>query len=477
MLILNTDTSMTSLTGIRFAATLNLRNGNVATIQPATRTRAIPDYTLWPNVLLPADQTAISMAMVYIRDAFGRLATARIARPTQIAAYNPPNNAIGFNATRAGAAHVAGTYADWAATVAAANANAELRANAIALGATRVGIHAYWRITANEIRNVEQAGTDTVIFDPAIAANPLAVPVVVGHPDRVILPANQSDALGTITMMSACAMGMDDLSEAEQEFAAICLTFGAATIPLAGCELLETGHHYLSSNTSPTDGVERQFLNQASDDARNIWQTFQNSNRDMVWHKAAHPIDIPFMCTQALSMHVKERMGVAGLGSVAFRLPYVESTVKGARAMVAIYNAIAATTAEAGYVVQIPKLRNALEYIETYNAATPAATETGLTPPTRFEAIEYYLKPIMEEAGTYIAWCAGMYRAICEEAGASVNANTLLRARSITRVMNEHIGSTASGHAAYDNYRRFVRRNIQDGRLPIVNLVYQHVNP
>jgi len=197
-----------------------------------------------------------------------------------------------------------------------------------------------------------------------------------------------------------------------------------------------------------------------------------NAIRDMVWHKAAHPLSPTIMVEAATDMAVKERLMRANLGSAAVRLPYVESTIRGARAMVALHSAVSASVAEAGYVVEIPRLVNALAYVETYNAATAATAANGIRYPSRFAAIEEYLRVVMDEAGPFIAWCGGMYKGICEEATAGVGANTLLKGYSIRRVLAQHVGSVASGATAYDNYKRFTRQAIKDGKLPGVTLIF-----
>ena len=86
----------------------------------------------------------------------------------------------------------------------------------------------------------------------------------------------------------------------------------AKTAPvLAGCQLLENGHHYLSSNTSATQAVEQPTL-----------------VKDLVWHKAPHPVRAGVLAAFAVDKNVKARMVAAGMGSAGVRLPYVESVVK-----------------------------------------------------------------------------------------------------------------------------------------------------
>lgn len=449
---------------------LDLRNGRRDAIAPATRSAAIRPEYFWHAVDVPTGPDAMRVTMGVIAEAFGRLASVALHAPVAPTSHIQDVTAVGFARTAPGTAHAAGTVADWAPTVATANSNAELRTRAICLGAARAGLHAVWRITAADISANERDTVPNIGWLDAAgdAAAVGTTPAAYGFPNGV------SNALGNIPMGAAIAVGMTPLTDTEQDMAHVAFSLSMAAIPLAGCELMETGHHYLTSNLAPTRAVEKQVLSTASEAVRALWTGHTDAARDMIWHKSIHPIVRNVLVTAATSRSVKERLIRAGLGSAAVRLPYTESTLRGARAMVAIYRAIRSTLDEAGYNVRMDKLLNAVDYMDTYSAANPIPTETGLTPMTRFDALEDYLKPVMESAAVYVAWCAGMYMGICDDAMVTHSSNTLLRSRAVNRAVQENAGSVASGRAAYDNYRKFARERVKEGFLPQIDLAFVH---
>jgi len=455
---------MFAIIGHNFPADLNIRNGDIALIQPATRSAAIPAHYFWPTVPIPATHAAASWTILTIREEFGRIGAATRARPSAAAGVTTNPTGRGFETTAAGQEHQIGTLADWQPTVDANNTDANLRLEAIALGAARTGIRAYWRIDQTSVAATEASANEvfTVRVDQS------------GEPTAIRLPAGVTDANGNITLETVLAMNMTDLSEMEQEFAFMCFSFGAAAYVLAGCELLESGHHYLTSNIKPTRAVERQMLGAVSDAVKAAWNGHLTTLRDIVWHKTIHPLMSNDMRAMASNADVPAKLDKAGLGSVAVRLPYTGGALRGAKAMYAVFRAVTVVCAEAGYVVEMPKLANAITYMETFDDANPLETETGITPVDSYAAISDYLRPVMADAEPFIAWCAGMLKGVNEDAEDTTTNNTLLAAKSVEKAMKNHIASVGLGRNSYVNYKRFVRANIEKGNLPAVNMVFEH---
>jgi hypothetical protein len=413
---------------------------------------------------IPADHTAATWTILTIRDEFGRIGAATRGRPSADATATANPTGRGFETTAAGQEHQIGTIADWQPTVDTNNADANLRLEAIALGATRTGVKAYWRVDQANIAATETSTNQVieVTLDNG------------GIPDTVRPPTGVTNAIGNIPLETALALGMSELSDMEQEFAFMCFTFGAAAYVLAGCELIESGHHYLSSNIKATRAVERQMLGMVSDTTKAAWNSHIVTLRDIIWHKSIHPLSSIDMVTMATDPDVKGRLDTAGLGSAAVRLPHIGGALRGAKAMYAVYRAVTAVCAEAGYVVEVPKLANAINYMTMFDETNPDATETGFTPIDEYDAIANYLRPVMDDAEPFISWCAGMLKSIDEDTERTAGRNTLLRANSVIRAMENHIASVSLGRNAHQNYKRFVRTLIDKSELPAVNLVFKH---
>jgi hypothetical protein len=275
-------------------------------------------------------------------------------------------------------------------------------------------------------------------------------------------------------MQSALATGMRALTDEEWNFAYGVFRMASTAPALAGLSLLETDHHYLSSNIVATKAVESQVMSDMSNEARAIWNSDIPGIRDMVWHKAAHPVTATVLIDFALSVHTPERLTALGIASAAVRFPYVESSMKAAKAMLALESAIQPSLQLAGYQVSLRRLTDAMAAVTNLSAVRSAAVsatfEGTVYAGTRRQVVKALLEPVVSGAEPFVAWCAGYYKAVIE--GASITNDSLMRSYSIRRLVKAHVVSYASGMEGYENLRKFTRLSIDKGGLPSVVLSY-----
>jgi hypothetical protein len=239
----------------------DLRNGVFSALVPATRAASIPVQYYY--VPVTKDCAATDCIEVYVRTYYARLC-AHYITPEAIAARDA--DAANMGAIDAG--------------VIAASANARLRLEAIALGAARASIEACFTIVDGDIAVNERVPDSifTVVTNAFTGARTFAVTRTAN---------NQA-----FTAEEILGLRMTALTPDEWSFVYNVVNLAKASPVLAGCQLSENGHHYLSSVLAPSLAVEKQIV-QSLDPADIVVATW-NANipmlRDVIWHKSSHPV-------------------------------------------------------------------------------------------------------------------------------------------------------------------------------------------
>lgn len=444
--------------GLDITSISDLRNGGLAIIRQPARAAAIGAQFFWTGVGGATPDRSPGLVGLWIRSAFGTIAAADFA-----AAVAAAHTADPAAPTLAGdrLQGRAGLYD--ASLVVAEQSNAN-RFRAIALGATRCGLTASWRILPAELEGSETAAA-TVFTTDANGGN-------------VRLTSTRIPTANNLSVAEALALWMPALTPEELDFAYLCLRLAAAAAPLAGLSLLETNHHYLSSRLQATRATEKQLLGDVSADAVAFWRSAEDTARDMVWHKASHPVGTRLLKLLALDVNVPKRLNLSGLGSAAVRLPFCESELKRAGAYLALIDSCAPLLAVANYTVKLPVLRAAVAYVKAYPHAIQHAAGAGLPPadpqrPTvrsRAAAIEDVLLPALDKAASIVAWLSGLYTGLAEQADMNISQDTLMRAYSVRKAKAGHVASAALGKQAYEAYRRYAMNQADKGTLVGVDL-------
>lgn len=194
---------------------------------------------------------------------------------------------------------------------------------------------------------------------------------------------------------------------------------------------------------------------------------------DLVWHKSVHPVSTIVLRAMAIAPEVPERLKAARLGSISVRLPYAEPEVLAARAMVRVVEACQAIVLASASEVAVPNLVRALEATEGFvigaaDVAPPMAAFPTVV--SRATAIRDMLVPAMARAEAVVAFSIGLYSAMLEDAPGGGRGNTLMEARSLTRLRAGNVASVAMGAQYYAQYRLVVKNMASQGTMAPVNL-------
>jgi hypothetical protein len=446
---------VTELDNFIFGDDTDLRNGTIADIVPPSRQAAVEPQYYWPIYAGNERGQTTPHVAVYIRLAYAMLGSSVTARPYGTGVDRIPAGATGFSSTLTTDTVVRGETLEWQNYVAAVAAVPGLRIKAIALGAARASIAHNWRIVDGDISRTERIRVpDVSVGDDGFG---------------VIAPARDIGYLGIL------ALRMDVLTEDEQALAYACYVMGAAVPALTGLCLHTDAHHYLSSNLKPTQAVENQVLSGSPGSVRDAWSSNIGVLRDMVWHKSAHPIDSGLMMAFAVNADVPGKLSKFGVASAGVRLPYVEPLMKTAGTALAIVDAIQPSLQSYGYTLRTPYLRSALDAVRNLaHDGVVTATHGGLVSTgSRMSVVAAVLGPVLSAAEPYVAWCAGYYKAVIDEAGMMASRDTLISAYSIKRVIASNAISYAAGGTAHANGAKFCSTMLKTGRLPPVNLAFE----
>jgi len=422
----------------------NLQNGEVGAITIPVRAAAIHAQYHWVPVHGVVGAAAVQCIRAYIRTYYGVIGHAAvIAENLGRAAPQRLNVANGNAAAQAGSVAYVATLAD-------------VRKRAICIGAVRAGLVAMWGVTQDVIAPAEYVADHVLAF-----AN--------GAVTTVNLANNAAQ-----TLREALALGMTPLTPEEDDIVFALLKVSMGVLPLVGSSLLATGHHYLSSDTVATDAVFKQVLMSSKDHVKAWFTADALVVKDMVWHKAAHPVGYAHAIAQALSNEVPERLRSAQMGSAAVRLPFVESEVKAARAMVAIVAAVQLPVANGAGVLEVPNLIEAIRRVSLYAiAADPVPISLIPLMPnilTRALAVKDVLRPAMENAAVTVGYAIGVYKSMMANIGRGNRMATLMNAHSLQRIERNQMPMVAAGSSFYDNLMRRERNQALAGEIVGPNL-------
>lgn len=457
----------------------DIRNGNVHGVGMPVRAGAIPAEYHWREVTSGSRQYAQAAAGYWAATAYADLAAVHAATQAAVAALPGAAGAP------------AGTLASFNAVVAAAAADADLRVSAIVLGVLRAGISGYYTLQDAEILPGERAARSWITFvpvapgdpgAPAVIDEPLPAGAAAGAVQRYLaaggsarLTSGHADARANLVWQEALALSFAPLSEDEMAMCAVLLKVAVASVAYAGASLMESHHHYLrvNANQGMYLGVERQITAALPDAFRGNFFVGARSVmiRDLVWHKAAHPIVRSVLEAAAQTDAIGEAMKRIGLGSAAIRIPWAEPEVRAAKAYMALYDYTLNTAMNAGATLRVRRLARAVQVVrfvpmQGYDAQrTPTNVHEFVAVVDRADFIARYLVPAFKDAGRTIAICAGIYQGLRDRIGAAAGADTIGTAWCIRRLVAERGGDVAEGMDLVQALGRLKRRYADEGEV------------
>jgi len=263
---------------------------------------------------------------------------------------------------------------------------------------------------------------------------------------------------------------MDDLSEAEWSFAYAIYKMAMAAPPMAGVSLLETNHHYLTSSAKKVEGTEKQVLAEAGDVVGAMYRDNLDEMRDVVWHKASHPVNSVLLREFGVDAEMSDRLKFAGLGAAAIRVPFVEPQVRAARAYLAMHRSVLSWIRTMGHTVTLPQLDAAVRAAESMPHNGLAPPFVGAPPMTRADFVANELVPRIEAAAHIVAWCVGVLRATCQENGVQYTNLSVSKAYSIRKLEMNNPSDIGLGSAAFDKGTRFERNQVERGRMNAITM-------
>lgn len=467
-----------SITGLVHVVDSNLRNGAIGDISAPTRAAAIAAMWVWAEVANGGGAGAIGSIGGWITTAYGYIGEGTVDIPELDAAGATANqavaraNRIGFTAQIAAGPRTGGTLADWQQYIDQATANVSIRRRAIVLGAARAAISASYSIERDDLLPNER--TAATIWSatgrdaannvvPADAAGGIAV-------QAIRLTTNHTDARGDLTFAEALGDRMDALTDEEMTFAFAIYRMALAAPPLAGLSLYKSKHHFLSTNTRAVEAVEGQVLGDCDEAVRTWFRDNELEIRDVLWHKAAHPITTGLLKTLAASLETKARLDAIDLAAATVRLPYIEPELQAAKAYLVTVDTIASWAATKGHNVSVPGLEAAVAAAEAMPRTGNASPYPGEPPVSRADFIAGELSARRNRALNVVAWSLGVITGMCDSGVIVYRDLSISKAYSINRVRRDRAGDIALGREAYENGKRYERNQAERGRFQPVTM-------
>jgi hypothetical protein len=309
---------------------------------------------------------------------------------------------------------------------------AQVRNNAIILGAVRASAMATYRLAQPDFNATECVGAGVRYVAQnghhAIAASPGAA---------------------TADARQALMRQMQDLSPLEVKVVGALMYLGMAVPVLQGVSLVATGHHYLPTTLNIFKGIKKQMIQVGKDEVR-IWvEGLGEVFDDMAFHKSCHPISPPQKRRWAKQPDIAARLVVTGHGAAAIRLPAIPPDAQAGKASVAVAMKARATVAGMGHTMVItdgPALVTAVERAEEGRA--------------ELDAVQNLLSWVQTNAAN-ISFCAGIVQATTE--GAGMPRDSTLNAYNIKKLMADHATDVQRGATYSRAYATRLRESMVSG--------------
>lgn len=327
-----------------------------------------------------------------------------------------------------------------------------IRKAAIILGVTRAIATKYYELAETDIIPGERADS-ALQFRAAVAATEGAPAV----PEALILKPGIPAATAQIVNTP--------IQYTELESAAIAAMIPAAIgiIPVQGYSLCNTQHHYISDQKSVSFkaflAIEKQCWRSESVNA--FFTTDEEMVRDLMWHKACHPVNLTIKTNTAQNEATKMSLVKAGAGAAASRLPATEPGVRAGEAYSTLFDTLQPFFAMFSGGIDDSHLKLALR---TVKRLLPGEYEEPNAPGRNQEIPQWvvdrrtagqWVAEIVNNSQAIAAHCFGFYTAMSEAGmslGTGQSVDSLRDAFSLKKLAKSHIPSYTLGYHQYSDY-------------------------
>lgn len=364
-----------------------------------------------------------------------------------------------------------------------ARADASLRLEAIAIGATRTALVKSYQILEADLRATEAIPSILALNAPAAAANAAALVAL----ERTVtagwtIVVTSGHVANALNAAETTAFQVAPLTNDEIELGFALMVMGQASPVRGGAQLFMDGHHYHSDVESSARhrAIEKEVLARVSESVKNTWRANTKMLQNAVWHASIHPVLEDVLQQFAEDDDMPERLDATGYGSLSVGLPAQEDLFSRAGSYIAVYNQIIQTARAHNHVITIDNMTAAVTAMSGLprRGALPAnrpdlpglpAAPWPAGCDTRAKALKQFLEPYLDAAEPVAAWMFGFYKDICSRASvrASSQEGSLLRSYSLKRAVANYVSEANTAQEMYAARARWVRTQAEAGNIEV----------
>jgi hypothetical protein len=225
--------------------------------------------------------------------------------------------------------------------------------------------------------------------------------------------------------------------------------------PCNGGTIVTTGvHHYVGSHKVICDAVFKQVFGTSVVPPGGLTV---DELKDLLCHKAAHPIKSPILVGLARSVLLKDRLAAVNLGSAAVRIPFHFAPEKAASAYLALVRQVNQAGPSSNVLVDMRPAKKLMDDVTAAIEANPGST--GLRNATEL------VQTFKQEHGYNLAWCAGFMTALFDSTSTPPRGRSVVNALSLTSIKDDNAAAVAEGADHYGAAAKWRRARAKEGHL------------
>lgn len=331
---------------------------------------------------------------------------------------------------------------------------AKARSHAIAISAARIGVRRAWGIT-----DADLVATQMLQMLGVAAA---------GGGARAVLTIDGAGALsadwdGHVTVRQFAAERaavVAAMTAITNDFLPKCMQSGVGMPPCNGVTLVRTlVHHYVDPHKSICDAYFRQIFGMEYAFPAGL---SEDDMKDLICHKAAHPVDSPRLVGIARDRATKEKLVACGQGAAAVRVPAEFDPERAAASYKALVNRARAAAAESNVAIDADPAADLVVDITAHMNANP--TNAGLID------AEAMVNAFKEEHGYDVSWCAGYLDGLFDFISANPRTKSIIAGYGVSGLQETHGEGWANGKEHFELAQKWRKARAKEGHLAGIGL-------